>query len=189
MLEYLDRIGAKLSDLGLRTSECLQPGLRPEEIAAIENDLPLHFTDELRELYGWRNGTVVEKSDSLGDIHFLPLFYFLSIEEALEIYRVYRNSDEWKHSWFPIFSDDGGDFLVAECSKENTSTSPVIYYFHDDPEKTAEYQSITAMMQTLDSAFDEGAFFLDADGWIDQHEDQYREIARRFSPRLDIWKA
>lgn len=188
MLTTLDRIVLRLAQSNRAVAQKLQPGLSPSDIAARVASLPFALTREIEALYLWRNGTLVDEGDLLGQAYLFPGFYLLSLDEAVQTYAERKGSRQWRPHWFPVFADGGGDFYVVPCAPEQIETAEVIGFIHGEPEQSVEYESLAAMMQTIDACYAQGAFFLDADGEIEIDDDKHREIAHHFNPKVEEWQ-
>ncbi len=189
MIAALDRIAVRLAQSNRAVAPKLQPGLSPGDIAARAATLPFALTIELEALYQWRNGTLVEEGDLLGQAYLFPGFYLLSLDEAVQTYAERKGSRQWRRHWFPVFADGGGDFFVVPCAPERREAAEVIGFIHGEPEQTVEYESLAAMMQTLDACYAQGAFFLDDDGELEVDDDKHREIAHHFNPQVEEWQS
>ncbi|MEX1365613.1 MAG: SMI1/KNR4 family protein [Nannocystaceae bacterium] len=189
MVENLERIAARLSNAGREVASKLQTGLSAREIASWEARLPFLLTREIEALFQWRNGTNVVEGDLLGHAYFFPGYYLLSIEEAVETYEERRGTQQWKDEWFPVCADGGGDFYVVPCSGDKLDVAPVIGFLHGEPEQTVDYESLSAMMQTIEACYAEGAFFVDDDGELEVDDDKHQEIAHRFNPEVEEWQS
>jgi hypothetical protein len=184
----LDRIEAHLRRLGRRVPQLLQSGLSVEAISAAQRDLPFAPTRELIVLYQWRDGTLALPGDVLDELNFLPGFYFLSLEEAIQTFHERRDAPQWRPGWFPFLADGAGDFYIVKCEPDVIDASAVIGFLHGEPEQVEEYTCIASMLKTLDAAYDEGAFYLDEDDTLEIDDDHYREIAHRFNPEIEEWQ-
>ena len=189
MTSTLDEIVAHLRRLGRHAPSLLQVPLTREEIQEWESRLPFALTRELATIYQWRNGTKAEESDLLESLYFFPGFYFLSIEEAVQTYQERGDSPQWREGWFPLFADGGGDFYIVPCAQQKVAASEVIGFIHGEPEQGAEYESVEAMIQTLEACFREGAFFVDDDDTMEIDDERHREIAHRFNPTIPEWQS
>ena len=189
MVAALDRILARLTQLRRPVAQCLQPGLSPDEIFARESMLPFALSRELEVLYQWRNGTRVEEGDVLGQAYFFPGFYLLSLDEALQTYAERKDSRQWKAHWLPIFADGGGDFYVAPCGLKKPNNTEIIGFIHGEPEQVVEYESLAAMIQTIDACYARRAFFVDEDGELEVDDDKHREIAHHYNPQVQEWQS
>ncbi|MEH2435149.1 MAG: SMI1/KNR4 family protein [Nostoc sp.] len=94
--------------------DCYNPGLTRQQIDEITKDLPFRLSEEVYELYQWRNGT----ADLGYNNGYLPLYFlfpeqlradvicsFCSLQDSVYIYKTIREatSDEyWNQKWFPI---------------------------------------------------------------------------------------
>ena len=189
MTAALDRIVAHLRRLERGSPDRLQRGLSNRELASWEAKLPFALTRELEVIYQWRNGTRADPGDLLESLYMFPGFYFLSIEEAVETYQQEQVNPEWLDGWFPVFANGGGDFYIVPCRPEKVADTVVIGWIHSEPDKIAEYESLTAMVETLDACFREGAFYLNDEDMMDIDDDKHREIANMFNPTIPEWQS
>lgn len=189
MSSVLDQIVAHLRRLGRRAPDLLQDPLSREDIQSWESKLPFSLTRELGTMYQWRNGTKAEEGDLLESLYFFPGFYFLSIEEAVQTYQEREGSPQWRKGWFPLFANGGGDFYNVRCTRRKIGSSEVIGFLHGEPEQSTEYESVAAMMQTLEACYAEGAFFIDVDDTLEIDDDKHRMIANRFNPTILEWQS
>jgi len=189
MIVSLDHILAHHRHLGRVLPSLLQPGLAQTEITSWESKLPFSFTLEVEAIYRWRNGTKAATGDLLESLSFSPGFYFLSIDEAIQTYMERENSPQWRKGWFPIFADGAGDFYLVICDQNKLETTNVVGFIHGEPEQSVEYESLSAMIQTIEAGFAEGAFFLDDDNSLEIDDEKFRNIAQRFNPGVQEWQS
>ncbi|MDQ6685913.1 MAG: SMI1/KNR4 family protein [Pseudomonadota bacterium] len=183
-----DGIVAHLRHLGRKSPDLLQPPLPSPAFATCAAKFPFPLTGELLAIYAWRNGTRAEQGESLENLHFFPGFFLLSLEDALRNYLERKQNTQWRDDWFPLFADDAGDFYVVPCGSVGVDSTEVIGFVHGEPTQVAEYESIAAMLRTLNAAFAEGVFFVDHDGSLEMDDDKYKLLARRFNPKIDEWQ-
>jgi cell wall assembly regulator SMI1 len=189
MFRVLDGIVQHLRRLDRRVPELLQRGLTRPEIQALEATLPFSFTEELVIVYEWRNGTKSESGDILDELNFFPGFYFPPLQEAIEIFHERKNAPQWREGWFPLFADGAGDFYIIPCAQEPQDAAEVIGFLHGEPQQIAEYESIMSMVLTLNAAYAENAFYLDADDTLEIDDSRYHLIANRFNPGIPEWQS
>jgi cell wall assembly regulator SMI1 len=189
MIAKLDLILAHLRRLGRPSADLLQPPLTLAQIERLATRLPFALTTEVETLYQWHNGTRAQTGDDLDDLHFFPGFYFLSLEEALETYVEREDADQWRKGWLPIFANGAGDFYVVPCKRKKVSSTPIIGFLHGEPDQIAEYESLEAMIQTLEACFREGVFYVDDDDTLEMDDDRHAELAQRYNPTLEAWRS
>lgn len=185
----MDRVLAYLHRLGRRSAHLLQPPLSDAELQSWQSRFPFEFTRELEAIYSWRNGTKADPGTLLDDLHMFPGFFFLSMEDAHRTYLERKDGPQWQEEWFPLFSNDAGDFYLVPCCKQKVQGTEVIGFVHGEPEQVPEYESVAAMAATLDAAFAEGVFFIDQDDTLEMDDDKYKLIARRFNPGIREWQS
>jgi len=189
MIEELDRIVQFLARQERVTPALLQPGLSTVDTRAWEARLPFLLPLELEQLYRWHDGTRVDEGVQLDSVYFFPGFYLLSLEEAVETFMERRDAPQWQEGWFPVFADGGGDFYLASCTNEKKETAEIIGFIHGEPQQPVEYESLTAMIKTIDACYAEGAFFIAEDNTLEIDDDLHREVARRLNPEIPEWRS
>jgi hypothetical protein len=184
----LDDIVAELRRLGREeVVGRLQPPLDESIVVGRLHEVEVEPTREVVDLFGWRNGTHASTGMLLDDLHFFPGFYFLSLAEAVISYRRFRDDERWDRSWFPLFANGGGDFYAAVC-RPGELTSPIVGFLLGQPEHPVEYETLTAMVNTLLAAFREGVFFVEG-GALEVDDARYAMLARRHNPNVALWRA
>ena len=184
----LDVILSYLKELTRPVIERLEEGLSHEEIDRYLSKVSLTGTQDLYELFSWRNGTKVQKGDRLDDLHFFPGFYFMAFEDAISQYALIKSDVRWKLGWFPIFSNDGGDFYVVDLANGSANESPVIGFMVNDSEHRIEYQSLTTMVATIRECFEKEVFFVDKNGYQEANDREHAKIARKNNPTVSLWQ-
>ncbi len=184
----MDRVEKHLRHLGRKSPDLLQPPVSDADLQRWSAEFPFAFTEELRAVYSWRDGTRADAGDLLENLHFFPGFVLLSLEDARRHYMERKDGAQWQENWFPLFADEAGDYYVVPCEAARVESTAVIGFVHGEPEQIAEYQSVAAMMATLDAAFAAGVFFVDGDDSLEIDDDRYKRVARRFNPGISEWQ-
>ncbi len=152
----------------------LQPGLTIKEIEDKVKDLPFRLTQEVYELYQWRNGTIDDGND------FFSYYRFLPLKEASEVSK--NVSESWGLSlpfgWFPLFEYEGEVFAVVGA-EENTENSIVL--------KTYEgidiaHRSLTNMMCCIAECYEKGAYYIDELGNLEENRIAAKNILLKYNP-------
>jgi hypothetical protein len=188
MVADLESIVAHLRRLGRPVPDLLLPGFSQDEIEDRAAGLPFLLPRELDCLYRWRNGTLAREGDRLSDLNFLPGFYLPSLDEAAQIYGERERAPQWRAGWFPVFADGAGDFYIIPCTQEKVEDAPIIGFLHGEPEQDIEYESLAAMIATMEACYAEGAYFVNEDGYLDIDDERHRQIAHRFNPGVAEWQ-
>ena len=177
-LEKHDRLVARL----------LRPGLNSHELGKLQNKLGWPLPREAVEYFQWHDG-IYKTEDKLGDLFFLPEYYPISFTESLNIIDTYRSfSSVWQHKWFPVFNSGGGDILILDCSRATNESAPIVCYFRGELEILDWYESLDALLATAAQCYEDGAFYIGEDGYIDIHESQRKIIARQLNPNVLLWQ-
>lgn len=183
MLEAaLERILIWHKQHGRKVVDLLQPGLTNESITTLTAGLLLD--DDVIHLYRWRNGTRVSQDYVLNDHYFIPGYYLLSLDDALNAYHSLISNTAWEKGCFPILTSGGGDYYGVHHEQQGN----VMHYVRGYPKQPAQYLSLNTMMKTVAECYEAGAYFLDDRGFFELNATAERMIASRLNPGLDHWK-
>lgn len=143
----------------------------------------------LSQLWGWRNGTEVKQGIPLDDVHFFPGFYFMSCEASIDHFMAIRVSQSWSSTWLPIFTNGAGDYYAIELGQKLEGVHPIVGFIRGEIEHPVEYQSLDAMFSTLLDCYEQGAFWVTDEGYLEMDDQKHAEIARRNNPEVGLWKS
>ena len=151
-------------------SDRYKPGLTRQQIDTIVKDLPFKLSEEVYELYQWRNGksecgenSGENVADFLFPDHHIPgnlSLPFWSLQESIKRYHDLWKLHEsritedphngfilWKQDWFPIASMENKTML---CVVGNLNPSPVYQIEFAGFEKPLRtYANLTSMMSVI----------------------------------------
>jgi cell wall assembly regulator SMI1 len=165
------------------------PGLTREQIQEQTKDLPGFIPEEIYELYQYRNGTLEEMKSTV-----YPIFQFLPLDEAVEIFPDFFDPDETDYSYlyenkclFPFLRDNCSHCAVLLDDKKQL-VSPVID-IADEGDISLMYQSLTSMMLTIADYLETGVCYLDAEGFLvtdeeDKQDEKMTAIFLKYNPGL-----
>ncbi len=165
----------------------LNNGLDRNRIIEKTKAFPFKLPEELIELYGIYNGTRIPENSVLDDLHFFPGFYFLSIEDAMIHYNVFKSDNRWQQNWFPIFANGGGDFYAVACQNANVEKGQIVGFILGEEKHPVEYSSVTSMMSTIAECFERGVFFQTFEGYLETDDMFQIRIAQKYNPNISIW--
>lgn len=110
-----------------------KPPATPEALAAVEEHLDRPLPLEVKQWWGWHDGTDAEQHELAVQCSIGPLFIFLSSDQAVEANRKLRRGAEedapedpdslWGSSWIAIGSQGR---VACECNIPTNSPVPVL---------------------------------------------------------------
>lgn len=171
-------------------ADAFQNGLSYQEIQSKFIEINLLPTEEICELYQWKNG--VNENTFINTAVFAS-GDFLPLSIALERYQDIKNSNmicddlfilEWvssiqNKSLFPFYDIDGYRYTVI-LNLEKTVDSPVVR-ISCDGEFSLAYQNLTAMFLTIAECYEDGAYYIGDD---EEHCDIIVENPKKVSKIL-----
>lgn len=148
--------------------------------------------DNIRQLYQWHNG-IGENNSNVGQFVFSSYGRMMKLEEAGNYYQANTTSELWGKEFFPLFTNNAGDFLLLDVKKESKTFgriflfSPSILLF-SMPEQI--YDSIDSFIETTINCFKHGAYkFNSLDNTLDVDYQKESEIAIAKNPlSISFWE-
>ncbi|MDQ2630056.1 MAG: SMI1/KNR4 family protein [Actinomycetota bacterium] len=177
-LEHLERL---LAERGAPVVQRLQPPASAEALAAVEGYLGRPLPLELRQWWGWHDGTDVKPHEKAAKASIGPLFEFLGAEEALKVTRESTelaqeiDPDEPEVYWGPTWLAIGTDGRVA-CDIAIGADAPVsildVDYHKAAYPGAVVAQSLGEMVRWWIEALESGAWRYDDehDRWERRYE-------------------
>jgi hypothetical protein len=179
-------IEGRLEQLGRRVLlAALKPGLEAEHVRSLLGGVGLPCSAQVESLYSWKDGTETAGIKALGDIYFLPGFYFLSLEDAVSNYRAFVSDRRWMPGWLPIFANGGGDFYFIDVSGDMAEV--VRHFWIEETEHPIEFLTVRDMLATIAAGYDRGIFFVDGNGFLEMDDAAFSSLAAEMNPRVPWW--
>jgi hypothetical protein len=167
----------------------LQPGLPDEEIRAIESRYRLRLTDEMRALYGWRNGSPPEPRVDLIPGHwFVPLDYAAEqrggVGQELSAAPIVQRLAYWVFAghtgtWLTVLDDLCGDGYFYDPSRRGRPGS-FFYHFAE----VREYRFFPSLANFLAGAiecYETGIYRSGRRGQAGEDHDRSYELWARYA--------
>ncbi|MEH2263124.1 SMI1/KNR4 family protein [Nostoc sp.] len=169
LTDELDYIWGWVQSTSLEFVDCYNQGLTRQQVDEIVKVMPFKLSDEIYELYQWRNGIA-----DLGFKNYSPLVEFLfpdqlfsnsptsfytlqdsisnyhdlwQIEESIMINKPYDSYKGWDQKWFPIASFENKRILYVVGDLDPSPIYLVDYIFLDNPLRV--YKSLISMISVI----------------------------------------
>jgi hypothetical protein len=185
LIRSLERIMVWLEANAPSSAAAFAPGLQPEQIRSKLDALPFKISEEVYDLYCWRDGTDREIHQGLFIYH-----AFMPLEVAIE-YAGYINEDDWDTNrqiegepkyLFPIFDLEGEYLAVVGSDTGIAATSPVYHFGSDCGDVSLAFNSLTAMLLTISEAYEMGAYTIDTRERVEWSDIAlFGEISRKYN--------
>ena len=167
-------------------------GLSISTIEKIAEVLPFKLTNEIIELYTWRDGTS-NLTDVMANNFFMPLS--MAIETYKEMISLEESTcDEteelgcvWRVDWLPIFYLDAVNYFVS-CKDDESYGKVYEYEIGGEPELI--FSNLTTMMKATLECYQNGVYKVEPQNTflslIDYHETY--KIFAKIDPLIDHWQ-
>jgi cell wall assembly regulator SMI1 len=198
--KYFEKIVKRQREIEYSFPKSLNAPADLKQIEKIENRLGFQFTETLKELYLFANGSSVETSKE-ADNCLMPLHRFLNLSESLRYYNEnIRNEvvfDELFTNWdtnerpgkklFPFLADDSHCFWVdLNDSTKNFGRIYSAFYAGESPEY--QFNSLTILFQVILESYERNIFFLDEYKELSCDYISYGELCQRLNPDIKYWE-
>ena len=185
MAQALGRIEAAHARLGRDTLlRALRPGLGAPELDRSLRDAGVPDDALVRSLFRWHDGVDTDGA-VLGDLWLFPGFYPLSLEDALLHAEAFRSHPRWGADSLPVFADGGGDFYVVDLGDGREGA--VRRFRMDEWDQPVEFANLADMVRTVATAFDDGVYHVEDEGWLEMDDAAFAGLARRLNPGVRHW--
>jgi hypothetical protein len=178
LVQALERILCCMQTQVSSVTPPLQPGLTREQVEAQLQRLPFRLSEEVYQLYQWRNGNPRERG-----VEFLPQYRMIPLEEAViesqSMYEVLADEDECH--WLPFLAMDS-NFYAIKGSVEFKVTAP-ISSFAWMLGLASQFNSLTDMMLAIAECFETGAYYLDNYSYLDFDRVRSTQIWLKYQPQ------
>ncbi|MEH1845647.1 MAG: HEAT repeat domain-containing protein [Nostoc sp.] len=162
----------------------LASGLSPLEIDNLFSGLSFKVSEEVREIYQWSNGYLINKC---ADDWIFDYMYLLSLESGVKEAQTWVEEHEeialmYKYAGKPILPICMSDieFLAVVATDDEQTTSPVIH-ISEIVEISLRYTNLTAMMLTIAESYETGGLFIGFKGYIEKDEKKYAAAYRKYN--------
>lgn len=166
----------------LEKSEAMRNGYTSSLAPADKNfreKLKKHFSEIpalFEEIYSSCNGTVREIEEQ-EFFDFLPGYRLMQIDEITELGEAFSCPDF--DTIIPFLADYSGSYYAYADGQIVLITDGDIDVLH---------ASADDFRKTIIAFYDEGAYFLDEDGYLDYDLDKESEIAEKYNPEISYWR-
>lgn len=117
MEKILETLDLHIKKLRPELYSHLNASLTEKDIQRIEKQYDIQIPEDLRALYGWKNGQVSDCYDS-----FVNNSMLIPLEEALDIAQEltsmigtdFEIKNWWNENWLPIFHNGDGDYICYD---------------------------------------------------------------------------
>ncbi|HWD21488.1 MAG TPA: SMI1/KNR4 family protein [Verrucomicrobiae bacterium] len=174
----LDEIAKEARKMGVDIESNLNPGATEKQMSNSLARLPLALPDEILDLYRWHDGV---RERRISDARIFPRFLFPSLEDCIdttkELCSVAGDPEiRWRASWFYLCEDLAGDYYALETNPKVASGHIWFVSFGADP--FVAFWSFETMLLSILECYKSGAYFLDADGFLDEQSELSNSIYR-----------
>lgn len=176
----LNSISQQAREIGLDVEAYMNPPAAIGEINRAASTLTFSLPSNVVDFYQWKNGVRLEGQTC--EYRMFPRFVFPSLKEAVETTKalVAAADDpeiQWHKSWFALATDLAGDYLAIQAGQESGNYG-TIFAIQQAVDPYPAFWSFEAMLLSILECYKSGAYFLDADGFLDEQSELSDPIYR-----------
>ncbi|MET6997059.1 SMI1/KNR4 family protein [Chitinophaga defluvii] len=169
----------------------LQPGISYSKISSSLNDIGI-VNNKLIELYQWHNGINYNGETPVSRGNFFSNGQMLPLERALIHYDTHVSIKLWKNEYFPIFSNNSGDYILYDTNRDSSTFGMLLLFAPTvllTPVPQTIYDSIESVFTTILACFRDGIYKYDKmNKELEIDFDLEGEISSKTNPRSDFWR-
>lgn len=183
-MDELRNLEEELRRIDAPVQKYFNAGLSEAEIRNLFRQIGLTPSEELIQIYTWRNGLRYKELPS-GKLSFGLNGVFFPLQDSIDMYRSFV-ADQFP-LFFPLFWDD--TFLI----NLNVGSKDYQMIFIYSPsllitEPQSCYDSLETMIHTLVTCFQKGIFSYDAEGFFKEQHRLTAAVSRSINPLSIYWK-
>lgn len=189
--ELLTTLQQVLSGVHPSLVQKLNPGLSSGEIDAVAKSAQLSFTEEIYDLFTWKNGIQHEGISSTDQLLIFPNGIPYTLQEAANDYDILSVTKHFfETSYFPLFSGSEEAILLLDLDPGSVSYQMISLFsppLLGDTTPVPIFDSFSRMLETVISCYKQKAFWIDQD-CLQVDSDAHYTIASSFNPNSQYWQ-
>ncbi len=175
-----------LLSIGWDSESKALPGLNEELAAKKLREIPeISGNHDLFSLFSLRNGTKIDTGDDLLSIQFIPGYYLLSLDEAIDHYKSLLNNQVWKRGLFPILADGMGHYIGIDLNSSSKDYCCIFEYI-EGYFPIIVYRSLSKLMETNTLSIRRGITTV-KNGELHLNEEAYSILAKEVNTDVPFW--
>lgn len=186
MKETLIKFENELRSIGAPVLKYFNDGISREKIIGYFSEVHLNPTEEVIELFQWRNGTEYEDIPS-GKINFVVNGCFMPLDDLKHAYLFDMIDRLYPKVFFPICTND--DFLI-NLDKSSKDYKKIFIY---SPSLIINrpmtcFDSLPKMIETFTECFKQKAIWYNEEEYLRRDYDKYFSIIHEMNPNSKYWE-
>jgi len=169
----------------------LNGGMTTGEIDKYASLAQLTFTDEIYDLFTWKNGIRQTAGGSPAQLLIFPNGIPYSLNEAVDDYDLQAVTKHlFQPNYFPLFSSGTDDILLIDLDADSDTYKMISLYsppLLDGGDPMTIYDSFSSMLETVIACYDQKAFWV-AEDRLAVDGSAYHAIASNFNRNSEFWQ-
>lgn len=189
LISALERLFRWLEINASSFAQSFQPGLAREQIETQVKDLPFCPSEEVYQFYQWRNGgsiqVTVQGNSYATSIELLPIHRLLSLEEAIDEYRVFCEiyADRANnYHYLPLFADSA-NYYLAKGDIEPKATAAICYAGMFADQLELRFNDLSDLIGAIAECFEAGAYYFQGGAFFDWNNAREKQIWLKHQPQ------
>jgi len=190
--DLLEELEAILRKANAQLLDQMNPRLDDEKISSYEKQVQVEFSEDVRQLYRWKNGTRLSEGRTIAQQNLFGFGIFYPLQDVIGGYKAFYPEDQLKKHMLPIFGSGGGDYLFVNVNKSGGTSGMVFLYspallYTEVP--SAYCDSLSSMISCIITCYKNGIYKFD----IKQNElvidyESEDKVFSQLNPRSSFWK-
>jgi len=169
----------------------MNKGLTDDDVEAFGPKCEITVTDELYDLFMWRNGITPATMDSIDQLIIFPTGRPISLAEAADNFDLLSVTKHlFESNYFPLFAGDNGNFLLIDLDSASPTFKTISLFAPQESGNAAPitiYDTFATLLETVIACYKQGAFRI-KDGALEVDSDMHYRIAGNLNPNSQYWQ-
>jgi len=169
----------------------LNAGISDDEVERLTSKYEVTPTDELYDLFMWKNGANRGNDSSTDDLLMFPDGAMFSLSDAGNTFDLLSiTKDLFEPSYFPLFSGGNDNLLLIDLDSSSPTFKAISLYspaLLGNSTPMTIYDSLPSLIETAVIGYRQGAFSVDQD-ILQVDADKHYKIASSINPNSQYWQ-
>ena len=169
----------------------LNPGLSVTEINKTAASAQLTFTEEVYDLFIWKNGIQHQGINSIAQLLLFPVGIPFTLAEAAHDYDLLSVTKQFfSPNYFPLFYGDNDDILLIDLDRDSDTYKKICLYsaaLMGEGDPITMFDSFSSMLETALVCYDQKAFWINYDR-LEVNNDAHYRIGSDLNPNSEYWQ-
>ncbi|WP_156032799.1 SMI1/KNR4 family protein [Prevotella sp. 10(H)] len=157
------------------------------------NNLGLKATEELIELYSWRNGLDAQKALDINfEIKLFSMGTYIDYRSTSSLLILEQHTSKcYENKYLPIIYNGILEDPILIDLKPGSKTYGQLFYYSPkitlSMEPISIYDSLSTWLQTMNECYEKNVYSVNTEGFLEEKSDEEALVSKRLNPESMFW--